>query len=256
MMHDVETDIIQRSGKRIFTRITLPSAPRAISVLIHGLGGTSNQSHLREIEETLSQQQIITITFDARHTCGKSEGEFSSATATHLLQDLEDVIADMTQREWWNASLPLVLVGHSLGGLVALLYARTHTSVAGVVLIAPALSWRFSFSGFLLRSIPWLIRGYTMIDIHGVPQRLNRTFLIDYFRHSGFRDAEALKIPVSIISGGEDKTVSAFAHRRLHAVLPKSTLSIIPSARHNFGGYEKELAKKVLSEIERRILSI
>jgi alpha-beta hydrolase superfamily lysophospholipase len=251
----MEIEVIQRKGKRLAVDVYLSEHARAYALIVHGLGGTKTQPHLVQLAEKLSENNITAIVFDAADGLGASEGTFKEATATGLVHDAEDVLAALTRESWYVSSLPRILIGHSLGGLAVLRILRTKKDIAGAVLLAPALSWRFSLRGFILRTIPWLLRGYTMMDIRGTAHRLNRTFLLDYLRQSGFRNAEAITIPVLIVSGTADRAVSLFAQRRLAALLPSSTHEVIEGARHNFPGYEHDVALRTVQFIEKNIVT-
>lgn len=92
----------------------LPAAPRAQVLIVHGLGEHSGRH--AHVARHLAQAGFAVTAYDQRGH-GRSQGPRGVIPAADsLLADLGLVIAWLRQR---RPGLPLLLLGHSLGGLVA-----------------------------------------------------------------------------------------------------------------------------------------
>ena len=113
----------------------LPAAgrPRGVVLLVHGLG--EHAGRYRALAERLQGWSFAVWAHD-HHGHGESSGARGGLPGElRLVDDLAQVIDD-ARRE--NPGLPLVLLGHSLGGLVAAsLVARGVRPVEGLVLSSP-----------------------------------------------------------------------------------------------------------------------
>jgi alpha-beta hydrolase superfamily lysophospholipase len=127
-------------------------AVRGVVVLVHGLGEHAGRhAHLAA--------QLNRWGFAVRGYDQYGHGESGGLRGTlpsplRLLEDLADVIESTRQR--LGPKLPIVVLGHSLGGLVAAdLVARGGAAIEGLVLSSPALGVRVSaFQQFLLSVLP------------------------------------------------------------------------------------------------------
>src|SRR5215467_3322358 len=127
-------------GARLYTEVSsVPSARGATPltvVLLHGWT-LDNRLWARQVETlpSLVNRPIRILTMDLRgHGRSTSTGRFN-ATLTQLADDLATVLCERAPDG------PLVLVGHSLGGMAIIEYAHRHSDefarrVAGVVMIS------------------------------------------------------------------------------------------------------------------------
>jgi acylglycerol lipase len=117
-------------GLSIFTRRWQPPArPRGLVVIAHGFNAHSGQYFW--VAEQLMAAGLGVYALDHRGR-GKSEGErFYVATFADYVDDLASFIA-MAKAE--APGLPVFLLGHSAGGVVACLYALDHqAALAGLI---------------------------------------------------------------------------------------------------------------------------
>jgi len=132
-------------------RLPAPGPARAVVVVVHGLGEHAGRYHA--LAEFLHEWGFAVWAHD-HHGHGESTGARGALPSElRLLDDLALVIDD-ARRE--NPGLPLVLLGHSLGGLVAAsLVARGVRTVDGLVLSSPGLDPGLSgFQKALLAVLP------------------------------------------------------------------------------------------------------
>ena len=138
-MHNAEmtTEIIHApDGCKIFLRMHNADNERARLVLAHGLGEHSGR--YQNLVDPLLSSGISFWAPDHRGH-GQSDGQRGHITAFD--QYINDLLETMNRaRETLPASSPLFLMGHSMGGLIALRFAQQFPQLAsGVVVSSPAL---------------------------------------------------------------------------------------------------------------------
>jgi alpha-beta hydrolase superfamily lysophospholipase len=233
-----------RDDKRIQAELRTPEgAAKGTIVLSHGLGGWKEQPLLVMIAEELCQKGYVVFTYDAADGAKAPDGDFTNATTTDFLGDLEEVITYVTNADWFVG--PLILAGHSMGGLVSLSFARKHPArVSKLMLIAPAVSWKEGVLVSFPLGLWWLSANKNKAygpDHRRIP--LDRKWLIDFMRFDMKRDAPYVSVPTLIVSASKDGTIaSTKAHQSLAHRFPKATLVVIPGAKHVFWKYEHKVA--------------
>lgn len=111
-----------RGGVRIFARLwEARGSPRASLVICHGVNSHSGQ-YVRAAEEFAAHGFAVTA-LDLRGR-GRSEGE------RFYVESIDDYVSDLSQTielaRSRHPDLPLYLLGHSAGGVVACTYALDH----------------------------------------------------------------------------------------------------------------------------------
>ncbi|WP_150253532.1 alpha/beta hydrolase [Nocardiopsis deserti] len=109
--------------------------PTWLAVLVHGYGEHLGRYH--EVAEDLVRAGAVVYGADHR-------GHGGSSGERVLIDDYAGVVEDVhrlvTQARTAYRTLPLVLIGHSMGGLIASRYAQTHPGqVSALVLSGPVL---------------------------------------------------------------------------------------------------------------------
>lgn len=121
--------------------------PKAVIILLHGLG---NYIGLYDAFVPQFQENDIAIyRYDARGH-GRSEGKRGYVKSLWEMVDDLSVIVDLAKKE--NPDIPIFLMGHSMGGLVAAMYGTKYPeSVKGIVLAAAVTRMNFWGWGYLPR---------------------------------------------------------------------------------------------------------
>jgi len=127
--------VMNSKGVRLYTRRSSPSEPRALIVIAHGFG--EHAGRYAHVMEHLVRNNIAVSAFDMRGH-GKSDGRRGDVKRFfHWVDDLHMMIREF--RRYVDKSIPVILLGHSLGGLIALNYLSVHDDVDGAIISSPPL---------------------------------------------------------------------------------------------------------------------
>ena len=111
-----------KSGKRIFTRSWQPTTDaRGIMILIHGLNSHSGYYQWVADQFTSAEYSVYALDLEGR---GQSEGERFFVESVYDYVNEVDQLVDIATAA--HPGLPVFVLGHSAGGVVACLYALEH----------------------------------------------------------------------------------------------------------------------------------
>lgn len=120
---------------QLFTQIWQPQVPRAVLVIVHGLGEHSGRyAHVAAFFE---KHQVATVALD-HYGHGQSEGKRGHIPRyEYFMEMLDELLAQVRQR---FAGLPVYLWGHSMGGNIVLGYLLRHQPqpLTGAIVTGPA----------------------------------------------------------------------------------------------------------------------
>jgi len=131
-----EGHLVSSDGLKLYFRRWPAPQPRAICLLVHGIAEHSGRyGHLAE---ALTHHRFDVLALDHRGH-GRSEGRRGDCRSfRQFVEDLH-LLAGQARAQI-SRMLPMALVGHSLGGLIALTYAAAYpTEVNAVAVSSPAL---------------------------------------------------------------------------------------------------------------------
>jgi acylglycerol lipase len=144
-----------RDGLTLFERWWLPDGdPRAVIALVHGYAEHSGR--YEHVGRTLAAARYATYSYDLRGH-GRSEGPrvYVRSFNEHL-RDLAGFLRIVRERQ---PELPLFLLGHSMGGTIATLFAITRApALAGLVLSGPGLRRRDDIPAIIPPAVSLLAR--------------------------------------------------------------------------------------------------
>ncbi|HEX7241947.1 MAG TPA: alpha/beta hydrolase [Longimicrobiaceae bacterium] len=148
-------------GVRLHTCAWEVAEPRAALLLAHGIGEHSGR--YAPLARDLAAHGVAVYALDHRGN-GRSPGRRGHVRRFgEYVDDLEAFRRHVAAA--LPAGLPVFLLGHSLGGLIALRYLQAHPEapLAGAVLSSPALgiaveapAWKTRLAGLLSRVLPAL----------------------------------------------------------------------------------------------------
>ncbi|WP_051663106.1 alpha/beta hydrolase [Alicyclobacillus macrosporangiidus] len=229
----------------IFFRFLLPPVQRLILIMIHGAGQHSGQ--FLEFARACAAAGLGVYAIDLRGF-GLSSGRRGHVDSfRQYLCDLDGVVAWVHHV---HEGLPVYLVGHSLGGTVAIRYAQEYPGrVQGAVLSAPALRIRVRIpralrhlAGVMARCAPgfgiqpdaWPRLTRWLPDLRhcvpGVGERRDRLctmeytarWLVELLRNGAQALDRALdfRVPALFLCGEDDPVVDPLAIRQFFDGLP------------------------------------
>ncbi|MGE5216100.1 MAG: alpha/beta hydrolase [Chloroflexota bacterium] len=197
-------------------------------ILCHGMESDKNSEKLVFLGRQLAQSGVLTLRFDFSYV-GESSGKFEEITYSGEVDDLQAAYALIQSHRPGKTAI----LGSSMGGTVALLFAAQEPKVAGLVTVAAPLHPE-KFPRRILTASQlqeWRERGF--ISYHG--QRLNVSLLDDLDRLNVPAAARNVSCPVLILHGDADEVVPVEEAYELSACLANSKrLSILKDTDHRF----------------------
>lgn len=255
----------------LFVQSWKPQQPAHHCILItHGIFEHSECYHLTA--QTLAEKGVHVFAWDLPGH-GKSYGQRGFVHNFAELTDRLSLVLDKVQAQ--VGSLPVILLGHSLGGLITLKYAiqNLNTNAKAVVLSSPALGVRVQVPAYkdqaarlLAKIAPRLTLSESLVyeDLSRDPE-IVKTYYKDPLRHKkvsaplylGMLEAMAdvkerahqLTIPIYIQAAGADRIVSlpdteAFFQK---IASPQKKLQVYPQSYHEI--YNDTNRKEVIDDL-------
>lgn len=221
--------------------------PKAAILLVHGIG--EHSARYEHVGDALSDAGFDVLSFDLRgfgETGGRRAyvAEFSEFT-----EDVADLLAERRA-----LGLPVVLMGHSLGGLIVATYllgtdpqpdlaVLSAPALAAVIprwqriatpvlsRVAPRLHVKSEFEGSILSRDEAVQEAYDNdpLRVAGVTASLGRQIMTTMASTS--ERIDGISIPVYVLHGGDDALVAPAASEALGA-LTNVTRKVWPGLRH------------------------
>jgi acylglycerol lipase len=140
------------SDDRLAYRVWDAEDPQAIVVIAHGYAEHSGRYD--HVGTALAEAGMATWALDhAGHGLSKGDARGDVGSVEQAVSDLDDFVVMAAASA---PSLPVFLIGHSMGGMLAVAYAEQHQDrLAGVVVTGPAIVLGDMIAGLLeLEEIP------------------------------------------------------------------------------------------------------
>ncbi|CAN7022040.1 unnamed protein product [Brassica rapa subsp. trilocularis] len=220
-----------------------------VVVLCHGFRSNKNDAVMKSVAAAIEKEGISAFRFDFSGN-GESEGSFYFGNYNHEADDLRSVIQHFSNM---NRVVPVIL-GHSKGGDVVLLYASKYHDISNVI----NLSGRYDLK-------------------RGIGERLGEDFL-DRLEQQGFFDVKdgrsvyrvtadtimerlntdmheaCLKIDkdcrVLTVHGSEDEIIPVEDAREFANIIPNHKLEIVEGADHCYTKHQSQLVSTVIEFIK------
>jgi alpha/beta superfamily hydrolase len=199
---------------------------RGAAILCHGMESTKESEKLVYLSRQLALRGIMALRFDFAYV-GQSSGKFEDITYSGEVEDLKAAYSLVRARH----SGKTVILGSSMGGTVALLFAAQESTVAAVVTIAAPVHPE-AFPRRVLgpaRVQQWRDQGYTFYN----GQRINISLLHDLEAINVPEAVTKITCPVLILHGDADGVVPVDEAHELYACLKAcKRISILSEADH------------------------
>ncbi len=217
-----------------------PAGGQRAVILCHGMESSKEGDKSVALAEALAAADCDTLRFDFSYV-GESEGRFADLTVSGEVDDLAGAW------QWVRRRIdgPVGIVGSSLGGTVALLFAAAEPEVAAVATIAavadPAARARALTSEVRRR---WRSDGFH--DLHGI--RVGAAFLEDVEHLDVLAAVRRIRCPLLLTHGTADEIVTL---DDVHAIAAASgalaTVRMYEGVDHRFS--EPGWRRALLSDI-------
>jgi putative redox protein len=190
-------------------------AIRGAVILCHGMESNKNSEKLVYVGEVLASRGILALRFDFSYA-GESSGKFEDITYSGEVDDLRAAYAIVQSRHPGKTAI----LGSSMGGTVALLFAAEEPAVAALVTVAaPVHPERFPQRVLTANQVDqWRNQGFTRY--HG--RRLNVSLLHDLEKINVRKAAVRITCPVLILHGDADEVVPVKEAHELDGCLTNS----------------------------------
>jgi len=270
----VESEFTEkREGRKVHTYTWLPAGePRALLFLCHGYGELL-VPYYNQLAEAARASGLLAFGHDhVGH--GKSEGERVQ------ISDYEDytepLLTHCREMKEKHPSLPLFLVGHSLGGLISLLSVlEAQDLFAGLVLVGPLIHLDPKMAGCFLKSLAamlskvWPSFSLTGIDVKLVTSdpEWQKKKTEDPLHYNGGAKARQghltiqaldslpaqfsqLTLPYLILHGANDQICSPSGSEALHkeASSADKTLKVVEGALHNLYAEKESIRNEAIKD--------
>ena len=242
-----------RDGERLYYRFQEAKSNQKLLLLIHGHGEHSGR-YLKFFEQLKGLEQPIAA-FDLRG-CGRSSGH------PVFVSNFEEYLSDVTDlvkflRDRYRVTGPLDLFGHSLGGLIATLWAgQNQFEISKLILSSPFFGMHFPgltggvaavlnrwFPRWALQNVvrpPSLTHDLNEVEKYRSDPLIQHKITVRlayemYQRTLRFqRQIMRFSFPVFILMAGDDRVVDSKATRQFFSRLqaPEKDLTEFPGFYH------------------------
>ena len=222
-------ELFADDGLRLHFRSWRIANPRAVLLIAHGLG--EHCGRYAVLARDLGEHGVEVHALDHRGHGGSGGQRGHISRFSWFVADLErfrQVISD-----YQTPGLPTFLLGHSLGGLIAIRYLQAHPEapLRGAILSAPALGvgveaprWKVMLSRILTHLLPWLPfrTGLPATDLSSAPGYAE-DYLADPLVHArvtprlytemmaamqeAFAQRERIRVPMLLLAPQADRIV-------------------------------------------------
>jgi alpha/beta superfamily hydrolase len=196
------------------------------AILCHGMESDKSSEKLIFLSRALAQAGVAALRFDFSFV-GESSGKFQDLADNGEVDDLRAAYDRMQERYPGK----IAILGSSMSGTVALLFAAQQPQVAALATLAAPLRPE-DFPKRMLTPAElqqWCAQGYIFYHRH----RLNVTMLEDLDRIDVVAAATKVRCPALILHGDADEVVPVEeAHELYGCLMSSKRLSILTGADH------------------------
>ncbi len=249
---------IPSRGKRLSAMVHKPETPGAktpVVVCCHGFTGDkvgANQLML-DIAKRIETAGFV-IRFDFAGS-GDSEGEFAADTTVKGWQEDVRAVVDWVKARPEMGGRPLYLLGHSLGGLIALSYRGR--ALAGRIALAPVVRPIANCRDIILGTELWeqAKSGRRIANFYAKAFSLEPDFVRDLLaaNYDPLESAASCTEPLLLIHGDSNAAVPLEGSAELSSRYagPKE-FHVMPATDHVFAGRHAELADRIAGWLSRQ----
>ncbi len=234
-------------------RCWAPETPRGVVIIVHGLA--EHGGRYRETAGILSGNGWAVFAVDLRAHGFSADPPGAGRVHVDRFRDYfrdVDAMAELARTRY--PGIPVLILGHSMGGLIAISYAlEKPETLAGVIISSPALGTHPQFKppfflkilvGILSRLAPRLLVDSNLdtqaicrdpevvkayIDDPLVSQKVSARWYSELTKamKQAFRNAGSLRIPMLLMQSGADRLVDPSAPTRWARAAPPGLVELV-----------------------------
>ena len=215
-----------RRGNRLVGVVHTAAGETGV-ILCHGMESTKEGTKLKLLAERLSRAGLSVLRFDFSYV-GESQGEFADLTFRGEVDDLAGAWDFFRGR----VGGPIGILGSSMGGTIALLFAAAEPRAGALATIAAVARPARAIAELRPSELErWRTEG--VLSLGGV--RLKRSFLDDVETLDVIGACRRIACPTFLAHGDADRVVPCSDAEEIAAALGgEHRLKIYPGADHRF----------------------
>lgn len=220
-------------------------------IILHGFTGYKEEAHLEELAKTLANNGFTAIRFDCSGS-GESEGTFEKDyLVSNYLDDIKSVFNYVRNLKFVNKS-KIGIVGHSMGGMLSVIFAAMHPEIKICVPISPTTTMT---AGNWIKEVigEWRETGWFDKELSrdGSQIRIPFSFIEDANKFDAVNYVSKLHCSLLMIVGLTDDTVSPEDSKKIFKIAnkPKELIEIKGM------GHDYKKHPKVIKIVNEKILN-
>ena len=235
-----EVQIKNADNQDIAVEVFKPSdtSGNQLAFIQHGLAADKEHTVVQTLKQAFLDKGYTVVLFDSRFSIGKSFGGVENARLKTFDEDLNTVIGWAETQEFYHQ--PFALAGHSLGAAAVLVYTYEHPEKVSLTIpVTPVVSGQ-NWEDTCMQNMPdfcrnWKQNGYYEYKPFGKPATISYQTVEDAKSYDAKEILPAIKTPVLLVAGEDDKVVNPEAISGLSAYMSsEDKLEIVPHSGHNF----------------------
>lgn len=221
--------------------------PKLTAVFIHGIA-TDSSSFAKALEFLVNDDELSNIRFVAFDLLGAGKSYSSDDLEYNYDEQLSALDKSIKKL---GARTPIVLVGHSMGSLIAMRYASTHgDSIARLVLISPPIYTTRDLDDPLFKKAV-----DKFCDAVGAKNRdtLTQKSFVNSMKNivlsrDNYDTLARINIPTTLIYGDADQFIASFNIPKILKDNPDNITAIKTIGRHGVSHEKYAKIAKILKE--------
>lgn len=223
-MHSISVSFPSSAGYTIAGTIDMPeTTPKAWALFSHCFAGSRFTPAAARTCKWLAEHGIACLRFDYPGL-GQSEGDFADSSFTMNVADLQ------TAAQWLaeNYEAPSLLIGHSLGGAMALMAAKDMPTIRAVATMGAPFDPAHSVLHFADKIGEVDEAGAVPVILGGRELTISRSYLEDLADINPEAYIGLVRKPLLILHSPIDQTVGIDSAQKIYLVAryPKSLVSL------------------------------
>ncbi|CAI0627954.1 unnamed protein product [Linum tenue] len=230
------------------------SGSKEIVVLCHGFKSSKDNTTMPNLANALEKEGITSFRFDFSGN-GESEGTFAYGNYGREADDLRSVVEHFAGEN----RVVSVILGHSKGGNVVLLYASKFHDIRNVVNVSGRYDLTRGIEERLGKDFLESIKKEGFIDVKNeageVKYRVAEEDLMDRLNTDMHKACQQINEDCSVftIHGSADEVIPVEDAWEFAKIIPNHSLRIIGGADHRYSSHQTELASVLLEFIKSRL---